>query len=139
LDAFAVRRNITMSDLRGTLTEIAIIVAVCEIAPMYSLCTMAVRSIALSPTEAALALTSIALAGVVPAAPGNLGVLQYVAVSVLVPLGAARAQALSLALILQVLSTTTLSLWGAGSLWFLSARTVRVASAPASEPVRAIS
>jgi uncharacterized protein (TIRG00374 family) len=95
--------------------------------------------IALSPTEAALVLTSIALASVVPAAPGNLGVLQYVAVSVLVPLGAARAQALSLALILQALSTVTLSLWGAGSLWYLSARTVRTASAPASEPVRAIS
>jgi uncharacterized protein (TIRG00374 family) len=95
--------------------------------------------IALSPTQAALVLTSIALASVVPAAPGNLGVLQYVAVSVLVPLGAARAQALSLALILQVLTTTTLSVWGAGSLWFLSARTSRTVSAPASEPVRAIS
>jgi uncharacterized protein (TIRG00374 family) len=95
--------------------------------------------IALSPTQAALVLTSIALASIVPAAPGNLGVLQYVVVSVLVPLGAARAQALSLALILQVLNTTTLSLWGAGSLWFLSARTGRAASAPASEAVRAIS
>jgi uncharacterized protein (TIRG00374 family) len=42
--------------------------------------------IALSPTDAALVLTSIALASVVPAAPGNLGVLQYVAVNVLVPL-----------------------------------------------------
>jgi glycosyltransferase 2 family protein len=95
--------------------------------------------ITLSPPQAALVLTSIALASVVPAAPGNLGVLQYVAVSVLVPLGAAPAQALSLALILQVLNTTTLGLWGAGSLWFLSARTPRTAAAPASEPVRALS
>jgi uncharacterized membrane protein YbhN (UPF0104 family) len=95
--------------------------------------------IELSPTQAALVLTSIALASVVPAAPGNLGVLQYVAVSVLVPLGAAPAPALSLALILQVLNTTTLSLWGAGSLWFLSARTARLASPPASEPVHATS
>ena len=95
--------------------------------------------ITLSPVEAALVLTSIALASVVPAAPGNLGVLQYVAVSVLVPLGVDRAQALSLALILQALSITTLGLWGAGSLWFLSARTASPSSVPANEPVRAIS
>ena len=95
--------------------------------------------IALSPTETALVLTSIALASVVPAAPGNLGVLQYVAVSVLVPFGAAPARALSMALMIQALSTITLGLWGSGSLWFLSIRTARAASVPASEPVRATS
>ena len=90
-------------------------------------------AIPLTPTETVLVLASVALASVVPAAPGNLGVLQYVAVSILVPFGAERAQALSMALIMQVLGTVTLSLWGAGSLWYLSARSA--SSAPLGAPV----
>jgi len=79
-------------------------------------------SIPLRPVEAALFLTAIALSSVIPAAPGNLGVFQYVALSVLTSFGAGQAQALSLALILQAITGLTLCLWGSASLWFLSAR-----------------
>jgi len=82
-------------------------------------------SMALSPALAVLVLTSIALASVVPAAPGNVGVYQMAAVAVLAPFGVARSQALGFAVILQMLGIVTMTLWGLGSVWYLSARNAR--------------
>lgn len=76
----------------------------------------------LSLEAAAVLITSVALSSAVPAAPGNLGVYQMVTVAVLGQLGFARPQALGFSVIAQVLSGTTIILWGLGSAWFLSAR-----------------
>lgn len=76
----------------------------------------------LSATEAALVLASIALSAVVPAAPGNLGVQQYVAMSVLVPLGAQAAQAVTFALLLQFMNTVMLCSWGSLGAWLMARR-----------------
>jgi glycosyltransferase 2 family protein len=87
--------------------------------------------VALSPALAILLLTAVALSSALPAAPGNIGVYQVVAVSVLAPFGVARPQALGLAILLQVLILTNLLIWGLGSLWFLSATRPQAAGVPA--------
>jgi len=78
--------------------------------------------IALALPQAVLLISALALSSAVPAAPGNLGVIQYVAVTVLGSFGVARLNALGLGLVLQALTIATVSLWGLGGLWFLSAR-----------------
>jgi uncharacterized protein (TIRG00374 family) len=83
----------------------------------------------LSLEAAAVFITSVALSSAVPAAPGNLGVYQMVAVAVLGQLGFARPQALSFSVIAQAMSGTTVVLWGLASAWFLSARSARPAPA----------
>jgi len=74
----------------------------------------------LSPAMIALLLTSLALSSAIPAAPGNAGVYQAVAVTVLAPFGAARAPALVFAVTWQALIVIDLLVWGLASLWFLS-------------------
>jgi len=82
-------------------------------------------SMTLSPMISVLILTSIGLSSVVPGAPGNVGVYQMAAVAVLLPFGVVRTQALGFAVMLQILGTVTLTVWGLGSAWYLSARSAR--------------
>lgn len=73
----------------------------------------------LAPAVIALLMTSLALSSAIPAAPGNAGVYQIVAVTVLAPFGAGRAPALLFAVTWQALILINLLVWGLGSLWFL--------------------
>lgn len=73
---------------------------------------------AMSPAVAVLLLTAVALSSALPAAPGNVGVYQMVAVSILAPFSVSRPQALALAILLQALIVGNLLMWGMGGLWF---------------------
>jgi hypothetical protein len=75
---------------------------------------------ALSPFTAVLLISALALASAIPAVPGNLGVYQLVAISVLGTAGIEREPALSLALIMQAMLLVTLVAWGLPSFWSLS-------------------
>jgi glycosyltransferase 2 family protein len=88
--------------------------------------------VSLSPFTAALLISALALSSAIPAAPGNLGVYQLVAISVLGTAGIAREPALSLALIMQAMTLFTLAAWGLPSFWLLSARSVKLEPAPAA-------
>jgi len=87
-------------------------------------------SVTLTPAIAALLLTAVALSSALPAAPGNIGVYQMVAVSVLVPFGVARPQALGLAILLQALILANLLIWGLASLWFLAGKGLNLRGVP---------
>lgn len=78
-----------------------------------------VLTIAMSPGEAVLLLTGLALSSALPAAPGNIGVYQLVAVSILAPLAVSRPRALALAILLQGLILLVLVLWGLAGLLYL--------------------
>ncbi len=78
------------------------------------------------PAVVALLLMSLALSSAIPAAPGNAGVFQVVAVTVLAPFGVGRSAALFFSLIWQALIVINLLLWGLGSLWFLTSRKLLV-------------
>lgn len=92
----------------------------------------------LALSQSVLLITAMALSSAVPAAPGNLGVLQYVIVTVLATFGVARTEALGLGLILQAINTVTLSFWGLAGLWFLSARGASLERRPAARPIAEI-
>jgi uncharacterized protein (TIRG00374 family) len=76
----------------------------------------------LALSQAVLLISALGLSSALPAAPGNLGVVQYVVVTVLASFGVARPEALGLGVILQLINIVTLSSWGLAGLWFLSAR-----------------
>lgn len=57
-------------------------------------------------------LIALALASAAPSTPGFIGVYQIVAVTVLVPLGMAQAEALALSVIYQVVTYGAFTLWG---------------------------
>jgi uncharacterized protein (TIRG00374 family) len=84
---------------------------------------------AFSPFTAALLISALALASAIPAAPGNLGVYQLVAISVLGTAGITREPSLSLALVMQGMTLFTLAAWGLPSFWSLSTRTPPAQSA----------
>jgi uncharacterized protein (TIRG00374 family) len=66
---------------------------------------------------ALLMLTGIGLSSALPSTPGNVGVFQFVTVSVLVPFGVARSDALAYALIGQALNYLVVAFWGLIALW----------------------
>jgi uncharacterized membrane protein YbhN (UPF0104 family) len=74
----------------------------------------------LSGAEAVLLLAALGLASAVPSTPGYIGVYQFAAVSVLVPLGFTRDQALVEVIGLQAVVYGVVIVWGMIGLWRLS-------------------
>ena len=61
---------------------------------------------------ALLMLTGIGLGSALPSTPGNVGVYQFVTISVLVPFGFSHSDALAYALIGQALNYLVVAFWG---------------------------
>ena len=66
---------------------------------------------------ALLMLAGIGLSSALPSTPGNVGIFQFVTVSVLVPFGIAHSDALAYALICQAANYLIVALWGLVALW----------------------
>jgi glycosyltransferase 2 family protein len=81
--------------------------------------TIGVRIIAqsLNLDQALLLLAALGLSSAIPSTPGYVGVYQFVAVTVLVPIGFSRADALAYILISQILNYIVVSFWGLLGLW----------------------
>jgi glycosyltransferase 2 family protein len=62
-------------------------------------------------------LAALGLSSAIPSTPGYVGIYQFVAVSVLVPFGFSRPNALAFILILQVVNYLVVSFWGLIGLW----------------------
>jgi uncharacterized protein (TIRG00374 family) len=77
-------------------------------------------SLPITAAEAVLLLAALGLASAVPSTPGYVGVFQFAAVSVLVPLGFTRDQALVEVIALQAVVYLVVIVWGAIGLWRLS-------------------
>ncbi len=71
----------------------------------------------LSTGQAFILLAALGLSSAVPSTPGYVGVYQFVAVSVLVPFGFSRANALAYILLSQILNYIIVSFWGLLGLW----------------------
>jgi uncharacterized membrane protein YbhN (UPF0104 family) len=67
--------------------------------------------------QALILLAALGLSSAVPSTPGYIGVYQFVAVTVLMPYGFSRGEALAYILIAQVLSYAGVSFWGLLGLW----------------------
>ena len=66
---------------------------------------------------ALLMLTGIGLSSALPSTPGNVGVFQFVTVSVLAPFGFSHSDALAFALICQALNYLIVAFWGLIAAW----------------------
>lgn len=89
--------------------------------------TIGVRIISQSLTigQALILLAALGLSSAIPSTPGYIGVYQFVAVTVLMPFGFSRADALAYILISQVLNYLVVSFWGLIGLWQIN-RNVRL-------------
>ena len=67
--------------------------------------------------QALILLSALGLSSAIPSTPGYIGVYQFAAVSVLVPFGFPRAEALAFILISQVMNYLTVSVFGLVGLW----------------------
>ena len=70
--------------------------------------------------QALILLAAMGLSSAIPSTPGYVGVYQFVAVTVLVPFGFSRADALAYSLILQVMNYAVVTFWGLLGLWQLN-------------------
>jgi uncharacterized membrane protein YbhN (UPF0104 family) len=68
---------------------------------------------------ALLLISALGLSSAVPSTPGYIGVYQFVAVTVLMPLGFLRSEALACSITLQAVSVVGCLLWGSLGLWRL--------------------
>lgn len=67
--------------------------------------------------QALILLAALGLSSAIPSTPGYIGVYQFVAVSILVPFGFSRSDALAYVLISQILSYLVITFWGLIGLW----------------------
>jgi glycosyltransferase 2 family protein len=74
----------------------------------------------LNLSQALILLSALGLSSAIPSTPGYVGVYQFVAVTVLVPFGFTRPEALAYILISQVLGYVLFGFWGLLGLWQLN-------------------
>ncbi len=74
---------------------------------------------AMTPLLALLMVVALALSSVAPSTPGYVGVYQFVAVSVLTPIGFVKTEALALVLLFQAAIYAAVTPWGLIGLWRL--------------------
>ena len=120
----AVRFLIGMRSLQNArrMVAFALLTAVIWLVDALGSC-IGVRIISqtLSLSQAMILLAALGLSSAVPSTPGYVGVYQYVAVTVLMPFGFSRPEALAYILIGQVLNYMVVSFWGLLGLWRINA------------------
>ncbi len=77
----------------------------------------------LYPAEAVLLLAALGLASAAPSTPGYVGIFQFVAVTVLVPFGFSRDEALVYIISFQAITYVIVLTWGLTGLWWLNRAT----------------
>jgi uncharacterized membrane protein YbhN (UPF0104 family) len=71
---------------------------------------------------AVMLLAGLGLSSAIPSTPGYVGIYQFVAVAVLVPLGYPRSSVLAYIIVAQALSYVIITVWGLLGLWRLQIR-----------------
>jgi uncharacterized protein (TIRG00374 family) len=91
-------------------------------------------SVPLSVAEALLVVAALALSSALPSTPGALGVYQFVAVTVMAPLGISNNDALAFVFLYQGIVVCTLAFWGLIGAWRLRARKAAAGAGTAHSP-----
>jgi uncharacterized protein (TIRG00374 family) len=81
-----------------------------------------ILKIPLSLQQAFVLLAALGLSSAIPSTPGGVGIVQFVAVSVLAPFGISQEDALAFIIISQMLSYLIILFWGMLSLWQFNKR-----------------
>jgi glycosyltransferase 2 family protein len=77
--------------------------------------------VSLSWQQAMVLLVALGLASAVPSTPGSVGIFQFVAVTVLIPFGLTRSEALAYIVEFQAVIYAVVIVWGSVAIWQLSA------------------
>jgi glycosyltransferase 2 family protein len=97
----------------GRLVAFLVLTAVIWVGDALSTVTAAAAlGLAMSYEAAFLLLASLGLSSALPSAPGYVGIFQFVAVTVLVPFGLTRSDAIAYILIAQALNYVIIGIWG---------------------------
>lgn len=86
-----------------------------------SMVTAHALGLTMSFPVAILLITALGLGSALPSTPGAIGIFQAVAITVLVPFGFKREEALTYILVAQAASYLVVALWGALGMWRISA------------------
>jgi uncharacterized protein (TIRG00374 family) len=105
---------------RRRLTFAALTAVIWMLDVVYALMVGQAFDLPLSVPRAMVLLAAIGLASAVPSTPGYVGVYQFVAITVLVPFGFSRDQALAQVIGLQGVAFGVEIVWGTLGLWYLS-------------------
>ncbi len=79
----------------------------------------------MSFSQALILLASLGLSRAIPSTPGSIGIVQFVAVTVLSPLGFTRENALALIIVAQGMEYITVIFWGVLALWMFSRKVAK--------------
>lgn len=109
-----------LQDGRRLLTFIALLGLIWLVDGVGTMVGVRIVSQTLNLAQALVLLSALGLSSAVPSTPGYIGVYQFAAVSVLVPFGFPRADALAYILISQVMNYLVVSVWGLMGLWQLN-------------------
>jgi len=82
-----------------------------------SMVTAHALGLALSFPVAVLLIAALGLGSALPSTPGAIGIFQAVAITVLVPFGSTREEALTYILVAQAASYLVVALWGGLGMW----------------------
>lgn len=109
-------------------------------ATLVAWCVLQALGVSLSPIQAVLFLSGIALSLAIPAAPGSIGTYEFVGVAIITGLGFSPEQGLATILLMRILTTFPPALIGLVSIWALHVRPSAIAaSAEAETPEAAAS
>lgn len=107
----------TLQSWRRLLTFILLTAVIWLVDAISNTIGVHIISQSLTIGQALILLAALGLSSAIPSTPGYIGVYQFVAVTVLIPFGFSRPEALAYILISQVLGYGVISFWGLLGLW----------------------
>jgi hypothetical protein len=110
----------SLQNARRMLAFVGLTAVVWLIDGLGSIIAVRIISQTLNLGQALVLLAALGLSSAIPSTPGYVGVYQFVAVTVLVPFGFSRSDALAYILISQMLNYGIVSFWGLLGLWQLN-------------------
>lgn len=110
----------TLQDTSQVVRIIAITVIIWLIETCFTILIAQALGIAFGVTTALLLLCALSLASIVPSTPGYIGIFQFVAVTLLTPLGFLPDAAIAYIVVFQLVQYLMVTLWGGFGLWRLT-------------------
>lgn len=107
---------------RGAVTFVGLTLVLATTATIVAWTVSRAVGIDLSPIQAILFLSGIALSLAIPAAPGALGTYEFVGVAIITGLGYTPEEGLATILLMRIITTFPPALIGVGSIWALHVR-----------------
>ena len=107
----------SLQNMRRMISFAALTVVIWLVDALANVIGVHIINQSLSLGQALILLSALGLSSAIPSTPGYVGVYQFAAVTVLMPFGFSRAEALAYILISQILNYLVITFWGLIGLW----------------------